>query len=50
MKKYKRHMHKMMNRYFRTKANNHVLKKDWKYKMYTKLVNITNERKVYTTE
>lgn len=38
-------MRRRLNRLFRTKANHNVIKQGWKFRMYMRLVRLTDESK-----
>lgn len=38
-------MRRRLNRLFRTKANHNVIKQGWKFRMYMRLVRLTDERR-----
>lgn len=38
-------MRKKLNRFFRTKANHNVIKQGWKFKLYMRLIRLTDERR-----
>lgn len=39
------YLKKLLNRYFRTKANHHVIRQGWKFKFYMWFVKLTDERR-----